>query len=58
MSLSSVPLNEAVNCRDYLASVTHEWTSMQYVLKDTARGKSKCWEKDLSPCSLLTRNLI
>jgi len=55
--LLSVPYNEAVNCLDYLALVTHEWTSLEFVLNDTARRKSKCWEKDLPPCSLLTRNL-
>ena len=38
--LLSVPFNEAVNCLDYLASVAHEWTSLEYVLNDTARGKS------------------
>lgn len=40
--LLSVPFNDAVNCLDYLASVTHEWTSLEYVLNDAARGKSKC----------------
>lgn len=44
--LLSVAFNEAVSCLDYLASVTHEWRNLEYVLSDAARGKSKCWEKD------------
>jgi hypothetical protein len=47
--LLSVPCNEAVICLDYLALITHEWTSLEYVLNDTARRKSNCWEKALPP---------